>query len=136
MSYTGAASAYRTSSVMGSSREQLVVLMYEHLLASLRRAALQIEASDIEGRATSLGRASDIVFELLAALDRERGGEVAGRLAALYAWFLGEIGEVGRTPDTQRLGRLIDQVATLHGAWVRAASSTTPVASTEGELLA
>lgn len=136
MSYSGAVSAYRNSSVMGSSPEQLVVLMYEHLLAALRRAALQIESSDIEGRAASLGRASDIIFELLGSLDRERGGELAGRLAALYAWYLGEIGAVGRTPDAHRLGRLIDQVATLHGAWAEAAGTTTPVASTEGELIA
>lgn len=135
MRYSGATSAYRNATVMGSSREQLVVLLYEHLLAALRRAAMQIRASDIEGRATSLERASDIVFELLSALDREQGGEIAGRLSALYAWFISEISAIGRNPDEARLERLTTLVASLHASWASAANSA-PVASTEGELLA
>ncbi len=110
--------------------------MYEHLLAALRRAAMQIGAGDIEGRGASLERASDIVFELLSALDRERGGEIAGRLSALYAWFLGEISALGRSPEPARLERLTDLVSTLHASWAKAANNATPYASTEGELLA
>lgn len=114
--------AYRQNSVTVSSREQLVVLLYDHLLASLRRAARQIRDHDIEGRVASLARASDIITELLATLDFERGGDIASRLSALYAYFLGEISEISRRPDADRLDRMTSLVGSLHESWVAAAA--------------
>ena len=108
---------------MSSSREQLVVLLYEHLLANLRRAAVQIERKDIEGRWKSLERASDIVFELLSSLDMDAGGELASRLAALYGYFISEISAVGRTLDRTRLERLTALVSTLHKSWSQAVAA-------------
>ncbi len=124
MSYTNQAAhaaRYKEAAILGSSPERLVLLLYEHLLVSLRRAALQIQSRNIEGKAQSLEKASDIVFELLASLDFEAGGELASRLAALYGWFITEIGEVSRTLDRERLERLISIVGTLHEAWIGAA---------------
>lgn len=117
------ATAYQEAKIMSSSREQLVVLLYEHLLANLRRAAVQIQRKDIEGRSKSLERASDIVFELLSALDMDAGGELSSRLAALYGYFIGEISAVGRTLDGVRLERLTALVSTLHKSWSQAAAS-------------
>jgi flagellar protein FliS len=114
------ANAYREAKVLGSTPEQLVVLLYEHLLTSLRRAGTQIQAGDNEGRAASLERASDIVFELLSSLNPE-AGELASRLAALYAYFIDEIGAIGRGPDVQRLEPLIGLIASLHESWAAAA---------------
>ena len=122
---TGAA-AYQEAKIMSSSREQLVVLLYEHLLANLRRAAVQIQRSDIQGRSKSLERASDIVFELLSALDMDAGGELASRLAALYGYFIGEISAVGRTLDVTRLERLTSLVSTLHKSWSQAVAAAQP----------
>ncbi len=119
------ASAYLEAKVMSSSREELVPLLYEHLCANLRRAAAQIEAGDIEGKAASLDRASGIVFELLASLDFEAGGDLASRLAALYSFFATEISNAGRTLDRERLDRVTSMVASLHEAWQQAAAQAT-----------
>jgi len=116
------ASAYLEARVMSSTREDLVPLLYEHLCANLRRAAAQIEAGDIEGKAASLDRASGIVFELLASLDFEAGGDLASRLAALYSFFATEISTAGRTLDRERLDRVTSMVASLHEAWQQAAA--------------
>jgi flagellar protein FliS len=124
------AMAYREARVLGRTPEQLVVLLYEHLLTCLRRARAQMPAGDIEGRGHDLERASDIVFELLSALDMEAGGEIASRLAALYAYFVGEIGALGRKPDEERADRLIALIAGLHESWARAAA--TPAATGGG----
>ena len=118
---TGAA-AYNEAKVLGSSSEQHVLLLYEHLLACLRRAAGQVRAGDVEGRALNLERASDVLFELLSALDVEAGGEIASRLAGLYAYFIGEISAIGREPDAERLERLVPLIAGLHESWARVAA--------------
>jgi flagellar protein FliS len=115
------AATYRQNHVLGSNRQQLVVLLYENLLTRLRRAADQIRSGDIEGRVASLARASDIVAELLSTLDFEAGGEIASRLAALYAYFIGEIGAIARQPELARLEHVTSLVASLHESWVKAA---------------
>lgn len=122
MTYSNGIAAYRQNSVIASSREQLVVMLYDHLVASLRRATRQIRDNDIEGRVASLARAADIITELLATLDFDRGGDIASRLSALYAYFLGEISEISRRPDADRLDRMTSLVASLHESWVAAAA--------------
>lgn len=119
--YGGGAAAYRETQVMSSSPEQLVPLLYERLLVHLRRAETQIGAKDIAGKAESLSKATEIVFELLSNLSFEEGGELASRLAALYAFFINELGEVGRTLDTARLKTVTEMVGSLHTAWASAA---------------
>lgn len=123
MNYSQGAGAYQHARVLASSKEQVVVMLYEHLLANLRRAGLQIQRRDIEGKAMSLERASDIVFELMASLDMDAGGEIASRLSALYGYFIGEINAVGRSLDRERLDRLTGLVATLHESWAQAAQT-------------
>lgn len=121
MTRDGRATAYIQNQVLGSSPEQLVILLYEHLLANLRRASIQIDVRDIEGKSTSLQKALDILFELLSSLDRQAGGELAERLSALYLYFISEIGTVGRSLDRAKLEQLIAMIAGLHESMADAA---------------
>lgn len=113
--------AYQQNRILGSTPEQLVVLLYEHLLLNLRRTTLHIQRGELEQKATTITRANDIVFELISALNHEAGGELASRLAALYSYFLSEIATVSRTLDVARLERLTALVASLHQSWADAA---------------
>jgi flagellar protein FliS len=126
MGYSAYTSRYVENDVLSRPKEWLIPLLYEHLLAHLRRAGVQIEARDYEGKAASLEKASAIVIELLSSLDRDKGGELAQRLAALYAYFGSEILSINRTLDTELLGKLIDMVASLHESWVIAARTQWP----------
>ncbi len=121
----GGVSTYQEAQILGSTPGQLVTLLYDHLLLSLKRGKRQIEERDIEGKSQSLGKASDILFQLLGSLDFERGGDIAARLSGLYAYFANEIGEASRTLEAARLEPLIEMVETLRGAWREAAASTT-----------
>jgi flagellar protein FliS len=126
MGYSAYTSKYVENDVMSRPKEWLIPLLYEHLLAHLRRAHVQIEARDFEGKAVSLEKASSIVIELLSTLDRDKGGELAQRLAALYAYFGTEILAVNRSLDVMALGKVIDMVASLHESWVIAARTQWP----------
>lgn len=131
MSYGKAHDAYQENSVLHMRQEDLVPLLYEHLLVNLKRASKQISAGDIEGKATSVQRATDILYELLGTLDHEVGGELASRLASLYGYFLREISEASRALEAQRLAPLIEMVSSLHESWVEAVE----LALGEGEAL-
>lgn len=126
MSYAAPTTRYLENEVLTRTPEWLVPLLYEHLLTHLRRALVQIENRDLEGRASSLQKASDIVAELLCTLDREQGGQIAESLASLYAYFALELLNVGRSNGVGSLPRLIELVSELHEAWVEAAEQVAP----------
>ena len=121
MSYQNKGNAYQATEVLSTSREQLVPLLYEHLLVSLRRAAKQIRSGDIEGKAQSVEKATAILYELLGSLDFDADNELASRLASLYTYFLKEINEASWSLKARRLDPLIEMVGSLHESWVEAA---------------
>ncbi|MEQ1855317.1 MAG: flagellar export chaperone FliS [Longimicrobiales bacterium] len=111
------AAAYRRSRVLTGSPAELVVLLYERLLADLEGSAIAIRAGDLEAKAVRLQRATDVIFELLGALDHEVGGEVSQRLAALYTYMITRLGEASRTLDVAILEELSGHVRSLLTAW-------------------
>lgn len=117
--------SYRHAEVMSSTPEQLVPLFYRELLKNLRLGQGHIEDRDIPAKAEHLGRARALLLELLGALDADQGGDLSGRLASLYSYFLHEINEASRTLESQRLTPVIDMVAQLEDAWAQAASQLT-----------
>lgn len=132
MGYSAYTSKYLENDVVSRPKEWLVPLLYEHLLAHLRRAQAQIQQREYEGKAASLEKASAIIIELMSALDREQGGELADRLAALYAYFGSEVLAVGRSLDTERLGKTVEMISSLHESWVIAARTQWPSSSMGG----
>ena len=125
----GQNTAYLEADIMSRPREWLVPLLYEHLLANLRRAAVQIEANDPAGKALSLEKASAIVMELSSSLDQERGAEIARAMLSLYSFLVTEIIHVGVTRDLARLGKVSHIVEELLEAWTQAAEEVSPRAS-------
>jgi flagellar protein FliS len=121
MTYDRNLAAYQETRVLSSSPEQLVPLLYEHLLVNLKRAARQIQEQEIEAKADSVEKATAILYELLSSLDFDAGGEIASRLASLYSYFLKEVGEASRALDARRLQPLIQMVGSLHESWLEAA---------------
>jgi flagellar protein FliS len=101
-------------------------MLYDNLLVGLRRAHMAMEAGNIELRGQHLAKCRDIVAELLSTLDHERGGEVAANLSALYAFFLTELLDLGRTSDVARLDRVTGCVQELRDAFSQVASGGSP----------
>lgn len=125
MTYANSVTAYRETQVM-RSKEQIVPLLYHHLLVNLRRTAAHIQARDFESKAESLTKAKDILYELMGALNFEAGGELAQRLASLYTFWLEQLQEISRTLDTDKLDKIIEMVAVLHESWAAAAAQVEP----------
>jgi flagellar protein FliS len=119
MSYSRQASRYRETEVLTATPGQLVVLLYDHLLVSLRRARAAMDAGDADLQSETLEKGRSVLTELLVTLDRERGGEVAENLAALYSFLLGELVQVGVRADGARLDRVTHMIAELRDAFAQ-----------------
>ncbi len=109
---------YKEMEVLSATPGALVVMVYDHLLTSLLRARAAIVAGNVETRVTEFGRARDAVGELLATLDRQRGGAVAEQLGGLYTFFLRELTSLGIDPAVDRLDRVTAMVRELREAFV------------------
>ncbi len=84
-------SVYNTQRVMTATPAQLVAMLYEQAIMSLKTAVRAIEAGEIETRFKANKQASDIIVHLCNTLDIERGGEIADRLSKLYRYMLGRL---------------------------------------------
>lgn len=129
MSYSRQASRYRETEVLTATPGQLVVLLYDHMLASLRRARVAMEAHDTDLQSECLEKGRTVLTELLVTLDREKGGEVAANLGALYAFLLGELVQVGVRSDVRRLDRVTNMIAELRDAFAHASASPVALAA-------
>lgn len=121
MNYATQAAQYREMQVTTASPEQLVVILYDHLLVCLHRARSAVENERVDLRIDLLDRSRRVVSELLATLDHDRGGVIAKDLAALYAFLLGELVDIGRDPRVERIDRVTAIVEELREAFAVAA---------------
>ena len=87
---TAAASRYRQTEVLTTSRVQLVVLLYDSAIQAIELAGDGIARRDQPDKARFLGRAVGIVSELSNVLDYEQGGEISKSLYRLYEYMLSE----------------------------------------------
>ncbi len=120
--------AYKETRVKTASPGQLIVMLYDEAIKQLDAAARYIgEASkpkpqDIERINAALGKAQDVVTELMASLDFEAGGDIAQNLFALYVWFGREILEANIRKEVGRVKSVRKMMADLREAWADAAS--------------
>jgi len=105
-------------------------MLYDEAIKQLDAAARYIgEASkpkpqDIERINAALGKAQDVVTELMASLDFEAGGDIAQNLFALYVWFGREILEANIRKEVARVKSVRKMMADLREAWADAASKS------------
>jgi flagellar protein FliS len=129
MSYGKQATRYRETEVLTATPGQLVVLLYDHLLVSLRRARVAMEAGEADVKSDNLEKGRNVLTELLVTLDREKGGEVAANLGALYSFLLGELVQVGVRSDVARLDRVTHMIGELRDAFAQVSTSSAALAA-------
>ncbi|OUE41880.1 flagellar export chaperone FliS [Billgrantia desiderata SP1] len=76
------------SGVMSASPHQLIVMLFDGAQGAIRAARIHMQAGNTAEKGKSISKALDIVNNgLLAALDLEKGGEIAERLGSLYDYI-------------------------------------------------
>ena len=108
---------YRRAAAHSATPVGLVVLLYEAALDSLYRAVRAQEAGNIEERTTHLNRVLAVLGELQAALDFERGGEVARSLRDFYHFAHARLLEGSVRSSKEILVQVTEQFRLLRDAW-------------------
>ena len=125
--YAAQSNAYRESSVMTASPEQLVVMLYDGAVRFLRQAEGAMDSAQWVQASERLQRAEAILDELLATLNMD-AGEVATRLQAIYAFCRRSLIEARLERSTVKVGHVIRLMADLREAWSQVAAPARPTA--------
>ena len=111
--------AYRETRVKTASPGQLVVMLYDEAIKQ-SDTAIQLlgqeskpKPEDIERINVALGKAQDVITELMASLDFDAGGEIARGREMLEANIRKEVG---------RISSVRAMLASLREAWADAAT--------------
>lgn len=112
-----AASTYHRRALEGATPVGLIVLLYQAAVVSLRRGIAAMEAGEIEVRTQALNRVLALVAELKAALNYERGGEVAQQFARFYQLAERLVMQASCQQDAQPLRDLLEPMAQIRDAW-------------------
>lgn len=119
--YAAAPQAYRESSVLTASPQQLVVMLYDGANRFLLQAAAAMTAGDPGAVHDRLRRAEAIVEELHATLDMDQG-EVAERLAGIYVFCRKLLNEARVERSAEKVEQVRGLLAELRGAWAEIAA--------------
>ncbi|NMB41468.1 MAG: flagellar export chaperone FliS [Firmicutes bacterium] len=111
---------YQKVQVETADQGRLLLMLYEGALRFLRRARKFLHDKNMEEAHNNLLRVEDIVFELMASLDLEKGGEVASALFGLYDYMYHLLLEANLKKDPQPLDQVEEMLEELGGTWKEA----------------
>jgi len=117
--------AYRESSVLTASPEQLVVMLYDGAGRFLRQAEAALGEGAVEHAHDRLNRGEAIIDELLATLDMDQG-TVAERLQAIYVYCKRCLIEARLERDVAKVRLVVRLMGELREAWAQVASGGVP----------
>jgi flagellar protein FliS len=108
---------YREAAVRYASPVGLIVILYEEVIRSLRKAHQASQLNRVELRCTSLTHAIHVIGHLQSVLDFEKGGDVARNLSNFYNVARRVILECNNSGKCERLLALSGDFSNVAQAW-------------------
>lgn len=103
--------------VLGADPLDLIVLLYEELLQEITAARRCLAAGDAFGRARAVSRATEIVTELVQAVDSRADAALSDNLLRLYAFLIENLQSGHATQTDAPLAHCERVAQTLLEAW-------------------
>lgn len=136
-----AAAAYANVGVetgaMSASPHQLIVMLFDGTRSALKKAKWAVGNGDVALKGQSLSKAINIIESgLRAALDVERGGELAAELDRLYEYMTDTLVRANLNSDASLIDEVDGLIDTIGSAWKQigsaAPASTANASSSQG----
>ena len=126
--YQNASDAYLETRVLSADPLELVRMLYQAATSAVQDARRQLAAGEIAARSRSITKAWEVLFELTSALDGERGGELAGRLAQLYTYMQSRLIEANTRQEDAPLAEVLGLLVTIAEGWEALGATSKPPA--------
>ena len=108
---------YLESRILSAQPAELIDMLYQIAIQSLRKAISHLKSGDAMARSREITRAQEAVNELMAALDHSVGASFTQTLAALYAYVQQQTLKGHAGPSEEALHRAIGILNTLQEGW-------------------
>jgi flagellar protein FliS len=109
--------SYREMQLQTASPTELVVMLYRGAVRFARAGVEGVKRNDIAAANTGFVRAQQIVSELSATLDFERGGALAAQLRAIYTFVNQLLIEANVQKQVKPAQQAISLLEELQSAW-------------------
>ena len=109
--------SYLESGILSAGPLELIRLLYQAAISSVREARRHLATGEIAARSRAISKASDILRELECSLDRERGGEISQRLAQLYDYMQRRLIDANFQQADDPLAEVLGLLSTLAEGW-------------------
>lgn len=108
---------YQRTQITSANQKTLIVMLYGGAIKFINEAKIKLQKNDIAGKGKAIGKAMNIVNELLNSLDFQKGGEVAGKLSNLYFHVNQQLTEANFSNQIKNLDHVLNVLITLKDAW-------------------
>ena len=129
--YENALNSYQQTNVFTANPARLVLLCFEGAVSALKLARDSYIAKEYEAKGKALKKTIDIIHELNASLDMQKGGDIAVNLRAIYIYLTQALTEADLKKDIEAFDNGIRILQELESAWKeitgRAAGEARPV---------
>lgn len=120
--YTRGAGAYARvgveSQVISANPHQLITLLFDGAITAIRAARLHMQNGNVAEKGKAIAKAMDIVSQgLIAALDRDKGGEIADNLSMVYDYIVRQLLQANLHNDLGKLDEAERLLTDLGSAW-------------------
>lgn len=97
---------------------RLILLLFAGVQAAIGNARVAMKQQKIAAKGEAISKAVDIISNgLKVSLDLETGGEIAGRLDALYDYLVLRLLRANLDNDLTALEEVAGLLEEIHGAW-------------------
>lgn len=101
-----------------ASPHKLILMLFDGAVAAINIAKFEMESGEVAKKGASISKAIDIISNgLRASLDMEAGGELAGRLSALYEYMAQRLLFANLKNNTATLDEVLELLISLRSAW-------------------
>lgn len=113
---------YQQMQVKSADKGNLLLMLYDALIVSLKKAKLQLETDNTDKQEFSdqIFKAREIILELVGALDENANKEITASLQSLYDYFLWQISQSVTEKKSEPLDDVIEHATGLRQAWGQA----------------
>ncbi len=109
--------SYRKMQIETADPANLILMLFDRAIVLIEKAKNDIIEKQYEEKNTSITKATDIVFELLMSLDKDKGGVIATSLTRLYNFVIRELTDANVNLDTKALDNAKRILSELRDAW-------------------
>ena len=111
--------AYKKASVNTLDQTKLIIMLYDGAIKNASFAVEHMKSGQIEKVHECLIKTKNIVTELMATLDMDRGGDIAKNLQSLYSYMFSQLIEANMNKKTEPVVIVIDLLKELRAAWTQ-----------------